>query len=41
MYLLLSVKTNNVAARVVTDRQRQTHTHKTTTVTLLRMRAEG
>ena len=45
MYLTLSVETSDVGAGVVTDRQtdRQTHRHtdKTSTVTLLRMRAEG
>ena len=44
-YFTWNVETNNVDAKVVTDTQtdRQTdiQTHKTSTVTLLRMHAEG
>ena len=41
MYLILSVEMTDVVARVATETDVDTQTHKTSTVTLLRMRAEG
>ena len=40
-YLKLTIETNPVAVRVVTDRHTLTDTHTATTITLLRMHTES